>query len=185
MRLFVGIELDEQAGRALDQVQERLAAAGGGLRWSRPGDRHVTLQFLGKADVGQFTCLQAHLAEVREQPCPVRLSGLGFFVRAGVFWAGVERTPGLLELRHKIMAATRICGFTPEMRPYHPHITLARQRGRGFSVELRKLQQGVASGDFQMETEFLASEFLLYDSMPGAIGSRYEVRARLALRRSF
>lgn len=183
MRLFVGIALDERAGRALEQVRERLAGRGDGLRWSRAEDRHVTLQFLGKADEGQVSCLAVRLAEVPGGPVPVRIAGLGFFARAGVFWAGVERTGELLALQQRVVAATRGCGFVPEERDYHPHITLARQRGRGGAGDLRKLEKSVERGRFRLGEEFTAEEFLLYESIAGADGSRYEVRARFALRR--
>ncbi len=180
MRLFVGIALDERTTRALEQVRERLVAPG--LRWIRPEDRHLTLLFLGKADEGQVTCLAARLAEVQSQPCPIRIAGLGFFARTGVFWAGVQVTPELLALQQRVITATRGCGFVPEDRAYHPHITLVRQPGRGGAGLLRKLEKTVERGRFHLEEEFMAEEFLLYESFPGSGGSHYEVRMSFALR---
>jgi 2'-5' RNA ligase len=108
---------------------------------------------------------------------PVQLEGLGFFERSGVFFAGVHLSPELIALQRSVVAATSECGFKPEDRPYHPHITLARNRGREEGV--RNLKPRVSSAP--QFAGFTAREFLLYESFPNAQGSRYEVRARFAL----
>jgi 2'-5' RNA ligase len=94
-----------------------------------------------------------------------------------VFFAGVPLSPGLVALQKKVTAATSQCGFKPEDRPYHPHITLARNRGRENGVRVLKPRVGPAP-EF---AGFTASEFLLYESFPDSQGSRYEVRARFGL----
>jgi 2'-5' RNA ligase len=54
---------------------------------------------------------------------------LGFFDRAGIFFAGVSLTPELeANFRRASPLRLRQCGFIPETRPYHPHITLARTK---------------------------------------------------------
>jgi 2'-5' RNA ligase len=106
---------------------------------------------------------------------PVQLEGLGFF--EGVFFAGVRLSPELIALQGSVVAATSECGFKPEDRPYRPHITLARNRGREDGVRNLKPRVGPAP----QFARFMAREFLLYESFPNAQGSRYEVRARFAL----
>lgn len=181
MRLFIGMALAPEAAAELQQIRQRLAPAAGELRWSQPETWHVTLQFLGAASGEQFTCISRNLAAVHAARVPVHLAGLGFFDRAGVFWAGVERTPQLLALQQKVLAATRGCSFVPEDRAYNPHITLARAKGRAGARALAPLQQALQSKKLSIESKFLADEFLLYESFPGAEGSRYEVRARFPL----
>lgn len=188
MRLFVGIALDAGPLTALEQVRQRLATAGGDLRWPRPADQHITLQFLGECNGEQAACVTARLGEVRSQRVPVRIAGLGFFERAGVFWAGVEPAAELLALQQRVTAATRGCGFAAEARPYRPHITLARTRGRirgrapGRGVaQLAALKQAVERTRIRLAAEFVAEEFSLYESFPSPEGSRYEVRARFPL----
>lgn len=166
MRLFVGIALDHAAAAALREVGRSLAAASEGLRWSGREDWHVTLQFLGEANNEQAACLMRGLAAVRSEVVPVRIAGVGFFQRAGVFWAGVEPTPELLALEQRVRAATRNCGFVPEDREYRPHITLARNRGRG-GLALEPLRRRVERGGVRLAAEFVAGEFLLYESFPG------------------
>lgn len=181
MRLFIGIALSQDAAAALLAVRERFAAVSPDLRWSPPENWHVTLQFLGAAGEEQAGCLAEHLASLRAAPVPIRISGLGFFERAGVFWAGVELTPELLALQQHVTAATRRCGFVPEERAYSPHMTLARTPSRSGRRALGPLQAAVARSRIALRAEFMAEEFLLYESIPGARGSRYEVRARFPL----
>jgi RNA 2',3'-cyclic 3'-phosphodiesterase len=195
MRLFVGIALPEEAKASLLEVRERLgrfSSAESELRWSTPESWHVTLQFLGSASDKQAACVMENLAVLRAARVPVRIEGLGFFERAGVFWAGVALTPELLALQQKVVAATRGCGFVPEHRAYNPHITLARAKGRTGRLALAPLQKAVEEAHLGRErkdgahrgwvgTEFEAEDFVLYESLPGPEGSRYEVRGVYSL----
>lgn len=181
MRLFVGIALDAASVAALCGVRERLRPlAGDGLRWPDPAGWHVTLQFLGNASEEQKTCLVERLRALEAAVVPVRIEGLGFFARTGIFYAGIALTPELLALQQKVTAATRGCGFIPEARAYSPHITLAKAKGRNPRA-LAPLQRAVERGKVTLAAEFLADEFLLYESFPGPEGSRYEVRDRFGL----
>src|SRR5262249_33107974 len=46
---------------------------------------------------------------------------------ARVAWIGVDAGPALAALQADVSAAaSRAVGYTPESRPYNPHITLAR-----------------------------------------------------------
>lgn len=182
MRLFVGIALTPDAATALEQIRNQLAPkAGDSVRWPGPENWHVTLQFLGNTTEERAACVTNQLATIHANPVPVRLAELGFFPRVGVFHAGVDLSPELLSLQQRVTAATRPCGFIPEDRPYHPHITLARSKGRGGAQALAPLQKAVEQHRIRLAARFLAEEFLLYESFPGPEGSRYEARARFPL----
>ncbi len=179
MRLFVGISLADAVHGELAAVVARLRPRAGNLRWTAPESWHITLQFLGEVRPDKYECVAARLGEVRGAPVPVRLEALGTFDRAGIVHAGVEVTEELALLQQRVMASTAQCGFAPDTRPFHPHITLARSKGRqrGFRVDtFGSLLEGAPAF-----TPFVALEFLLYESFLGASGSRYEVRARFKL----
>jgi 2'-5' RNA ligase len=146
-----------------------------------PEGWHVTLQFLGAVADDRAACVYEQLRTVRAAPLPIRIEGVGFFERAGVFWAGVTLTPQLLALQQRVTAAMRNCGFIPEDRPYSPHITLARAKGRGGARALRSLKTAVENHAPDLASEFIAEEFLLYESFPVPEGSRYEIRAHFPL----
>jgi RNA 2',3'-cyclic 3'-phosphodiesterase len=176
MRLFVGIPLAAEVIEELSAVSMRLPSSGDGLRWSAAESWHITLQFLG--NTAEYECIVARLRELRSPPLQVQLEGLGFFERAGVFFAGVRLAPELEALQQRVTAATGPCGFVPETRPYHPHITLARSKSKGVTA-LRELK-----GRIHREprfSSFVAKEFVLYESVPGAKGSHYEARERFQL----
>jgi 2'-5' RNA ligase len=177
MRLFIGIPLAPAVVRELADLSDRLKSASDGLRWSAAEGWHITLQFLGQTSDDQYACVTAGLRQIRHAPFEIQLDPPGFFDRAGVFFAGVRLSPDLTTLQTAVLAATTPCGFVPEDRPYHPHITLARDK-RGPHA-LRRLKPRVPQN--AQFSPFLAKEFLLYQSFPGPAGSRYEVRDRFAL----
>jgi len=179
MRLFIGIPLAGAVARDLSAVSARLRSKDDGLRWSAPESWHVTLQFLGSTSPEQYRCIGESLRGLRSPPVPVQLESLGFFDRAGVFFAGVRLTPELTALQQQVLAATAPCGFPAEAREYHPHITLARSKGKEGRHGIQRLRN-----EIQRQPAFAAMdarEFLLYESFTEASGSRYEVRERFPL----
>lgn len=179
MRLFVGIPLAASVSEELSKLAARLRRKDDGLRWPAPESWHVTLQFLGSVDEQRYGCVVERLGEVRSAAVHVALEGVGVFDRAGIFFAGVKVSPELVALQQRVTAAMEGCGFVPEERPYHPHITLARSKGREGARVLRGLK-----GRVQREPKFggfVAEEFLLYESLPEPGGSRYVVRERFRL----
>ncbi len=177
MRLFVGIPLPQTVVTELNRFTQGLKSPGDELRWSDPAGWHITLQFLGNTTTEQYDCVCLRLREIQVKPFEIELEAPGFFERSGVFFTGVRLSPELGNLQQRISAATEPCGFAPEERAYHPHITLARSRGGGKSLTILKERVG-SDPDF---TRFMAREFAIYESFPGPSGSRFEVRARFSL----
>jgi RNA 2',3'-cyclic 3'-phosphodiesterase len=176
MRLFIGIPLTGTVERELSAVSVRLRSSNDGLRWSAPESWHVTLQFLGSTSPEQCRCVADSLRLIHSPPVPIQLESLGFFDRAGVFFAGVRLTPELTTLQQRVIAATAPCGFPSEERDYHPHITLARSKGKEGRHGIQRLK-----GETHRQPAFSAidaREFLLYESFTRPSGSQYEVRER-------
>jgi 2'-5' RNA ligase len=177
MRLFVGIPLAVAVRGELAALAARLKSRDDGLRWTAPESWHITLEFLGNTGAEQYECVAARLGELHLSSVPIALERLEFFARAGILIVAVRPAPQLLLLQQQVSAAAGLCGFTPEARPYQPHITLARSKGKGRELtELKaKIQRQPAF------TSYLAEEFLLYESFLGLAGSRYEIRQRFPL----
>jgi 2'-5' RNA ligase len=179
MRLFVGIPLADIVVCELAALVSRFRSNTDRLRWTEPESWHITLQFLGNAMPEQADCLKARLAEIRSVPVTVQLGKLGFFDRAGVFFADVIPAPALIALQEHVVMSTSTCGFVAETRPFHPHITLARAKNQEREVQLRELRKQILSQP--TFSGFKAGEFLLYESHLSAEGARYEVRGRFPL----
>ncbi len=179
MRLFVGIPLTPSVTRALQERTAYLRVGQEDLRWTAPESWHITLQFLGEATDDRCACVLAELRKIDAQPVRIALGGLLCFERVGVVAAGVELTASLSALQRSVVLATSRCGFVPESRPYAPHITLARAR-RGSRLRAHgELQQALRAP--HRLPAFEAREFLLYESLLGGAGARYQVRGHFAL----
>jgi RNA 2',3'-cyclic 3'-phosphodiesterase len=172
-RLFVGIAIAPEAADELRRIVAALKPQLGNLRWSDPEGWHITLQFLGMTDDEREGCIREQLRQLRAEPVPVRIEGIGAFARAGVLYAGVAESWGLSRLQRRVTAATASCGVAAEERAYHPHITLARGREEN---ALRSYQR-------QRVGQFAADSFQLYESVTGREGARYLVVERFGLGR--
>ena len=136
---------------------------------------HLTLVFLGEVAEQRVHAIVTTLADVDTTPFAVKITGLGGFERAGVLFAEVEPVPRLLRLQAQIAERMTGSGFTLELRPYHPHITLARFR----SPVLLKREAMLPS---ELKRSFRFEAVNLYRSRPAATGAVYEVIAQLGIR---
>ena len=122
-KLFIAIALPPAVTAELAVVQPPRAA---GVRLVREGQMHLTLHYLGPANLaGVATALE----EVAVASFPLVIEGVGQFPSAGgavTLWAGVRDSPELHGLHAAVAAALAPLGFRPEARPYAPHVTLAR-----------------------------------------------------------
>lgn len=181
MRLFLGIPLPPAAAAQLSRISLRYQSPNDNLRWYPPESWHVTLQFLGSVSPEQHSSILLAMHSLRHPPVLIALETLGFFDRVGVFFAQVTLTPELLSLQQRVTAAILPCGFQPDTRPYHPHITLARSKGRTGARSLRTLRSQLDSRPYRPSVDFTATEFVLYQSIPTPSGSRYEILDRFRL----
>lgn len=180
MRLFVGIPLAAPIIDELSTLTTRLQSNADGLRWTTPESWHITLQFLGNTSQQQYECVVERLRGLRSRPVAIPLQEPGFLDRAGIFFIGVRPVSALLLLQQQVAAATDSCGFAPEHRSYHPHITLARRKGKSGAGGLHTLRARLHRPP--SFTSFIAEEFVLYESIARAAGSEYVVRQQFPLR---
>lgn len=95
------------------------------MRWQPPERWHVTLAFLGEADLDAVAQVLATVA-IPDQPVRVRLVGAGTFRSrgGGVLWVGVHGD------HLAALAATIRAAVLPDVdEPFRGHVTLARWRG--------------------------------------------------------
>jgi 2'-5' RNA ligase len=127
-RLFIGLELPSNTRAMLAALDPRIR----GLRWLPVDQLHLTMSFLGQVEPEQEETLRTALARVRVPPFFLPIHGVGAFggERPTIVWAGVGKGhPHLFALHKHIQDALLQSGFEPDLRPFHPHITLARAKG--------------------------------------------------------
>ena len=166
----------------MERLSLRLRGVNDGLRWSSPEQWHITLAFLGSVESAGESVLLRELRRIRLPPAALAIDGLGLFERVGILYAAVEVMPALAELQRATAEAVRASGLALEDRPYRPHVTLARSKGRAGMQTLKRLRPMLEQQ--RPCARWTATEFLLYESQPSPGGSQYLVRARFALAES-
>lgn len=84
LRCFVGLPLPESWQAGLARVTVRLSAAlASPVRWTRPGNWHLTLKFLGDVEEACVPDLVRALSAVAFAPFALRPGRAGFFPPLG------------------------------------------------------------------------------------------------------
>lgn len=136
MRLFVALDLDDDARRAIAALQHRVVKALGTERSVKtvdPAHMHLTLAFLGEiAEPAVPAILDTFSANIDVRPFAANFTGLGVFPSRGaprVLWLGLdEGTAEIVEVQREVAGRLDRAGVVLERRPFHPHLTLARWR---------------------------------------------------------
>ena len=127
-RLFVSIELPESITKSLAKLDPDVR----GVRWLEPRQMHLTLAFLGNVRTEIQEALSEKLRAISWKSFFLPLVGLGTFPTKGwpkIIWIGVGTGhPHLFQLHKRVQEALLAVGFEPDLRSFHPHITLARCR---------------------------------------------------------
>lgn len=169
LRLFVAIELPEFVKESLGRLRTPLP----GFHWTDDDKFHLTVKFVGEVDAGLLEPIRAALAPLRTEPFVLPVAGVGAFPQRGrpqVVWAGVERGhPRLFALQHRVENALYAIGIEPDLRLYHPHLTLARtsQAAEGAVRHFVKLHRGYEGPAFRV------NGFSLLSSHPSSAGHWY------------
>ncbi len=176
IRSFIAIDLSDTVRRQLESLVQDLRKCGARVGWVRTEGIHLTLRFLGNVEPESIEEIKPALAGIASQTAPVHIEpgGCGAFPTIKsprVIWVGLRGQIGpLAGLARRVEAAMVSLGFKPEDRPFKPHLTLGRVKGR---LGLQNLQQILlANRDFTAEP-FDAVEVVLYKSELRPDGARY------------
>ncbi len=139
IRCFVAVEIPRAIQNLLLAIQQQLheepQIAGGKPSWTKSGNFHLTLKFLGDIQteaVGEVsTALQA--ATATQAPFQIEFGGIGAFPNMShprVVWVGIKSgATAVARLAASINRQLNYLGYSSENR-FHPHLTLARLRNR-------------------------------------------------------
>lgn len=178
MRLFIGIGVPPGVSELLTRAARNLILsaenADARIRWTRPENMHVTLSFLGSVEPSRLEEIQQALARLHASHLHIEFNGAGVFAHASTLYAEVKHSSALLSLAEQVFQAMEHCGFRREQRPYTPHVTLARSKGR---IRLRSRE----ATDPAFRQQFEARECSLYESFTRPEGSHYQVLQTIPL----
>ena len=142
------------------------------FRWQDEEQLHVTLRFVGEVDRHVASDLADALGRVRAPRFSVRIKGVGSFDQrnSGALWAGLEPKEQLAALAAKIERTCQHVGLEPERRAFHPHVTLARWKGRRTRelADFLDRRRGLVSEPWEVH------HFTLFESRLSRHGAHYE-----------
>src|SRR5438270_6780393 len=140
---------------------------------------HLTLRFVGEVERPIANDLAASLARIRAEPFELRIAGVGRFEQrsGGALWASVDPKAPVAALAAKVERVCQENGLEPERRAFHPHITLARWKGRRSRAvhDFFERNGGLSSDPFEV------AELTLFESHLSRHGAHYQEVARYPL----
>lgn len=176
MRLFAALPLPPSVESRLSALRLRLATPRDGLRWTTPEQWHITLRFFGDLEAAHLLPLIAEVETFRHPQPLLRMASLGLFPSKGILYAAIEPSDELTAF-HTAFAAHVAPWLAPASSlPFHPHITLARSKGRAGSKALQQMAKS-ALPPFGTVLQWLAGPVHLYESVLGPQGAAYDTLA--------
>ena len=181
-RVFCAIELPHDIRARVVEHIAKLRAASPATRatWARDEGLHITLKFVGEIEPDKVpsVCAAAERASQQVEPFSLVLDSTGTFPSRGtprVLWIGAQDLSGnLAKLQQNFEDECASAGFARNDRPFHPHLTIARQRApQGTRTP------AVLPRETHFESaEFAVSELVVIRSELGHAGARYTAISR-------
>lgn len=142
MRLFIALPLSEKITDYIKDLQDKLPDA----KMTLNRHFHLTLQFLGDADINQAQAVMKELKKITFNKFPIKLTRPGVFKdKRGyirIVWLGMEYPEELKILQTDVEDLMKPLGFIPD-KPFSPHLTLARVKfadDKIFEEKLNKIK---------------------------------------------
>lgn len=133
IRTFVAIPANGLSSLENWVEQMRLKSFFQDIRWTNPGDWHITLHFIGNVEEQLLPHLSASLSSsLQLHPLGIaKVKGAGYFGRPGhprVLWAGVQESAWLTKLYQLVQEGIEEAGLPPAAKSFTPHLTLGRNK---------------------------------------------------------
>jgi len=159
-RLFVAIDLPESTRQLLAALDPHVR----GVRWTDQAQIHLTLGFFGDVTDETDLVLREKLSAIEFGAFFLPIVGVGTFSAKGavkIIWIGVGKAhPHLFQIYKRVQEAALAAGLEPELRPWHPHITIARCK----DVSAQSLRKFLQSNDGFDAGMIHVEDFHLYSS---------------------
>jgi 2'-5' RNA ligase len=178
LRSFIGIGLPRECRRAIAGAISPLGAKGLPVSWIPERNLHLTLKFLGEIPPGRIDEVAGLMAGAAREipPFEFRVEEGGGFpsLRAPrVLWIGIREPLELVGKLHQNMEdALSGAGFPRDERPFHPHVTVGRVKGKvapGWGEKYASVVLGTTFGTVY------ATSYRLYESRLSPSGANYTV----------
>jgi len=135
IRCFAAIEIPEKIQALLVDVQKAFRPKIERASWTKHGNFHLTLKFLGEVENRNVDEIGAALQRIAisQNPFSIEIGGIGAFPnleRPRVLWVGLKQgAVPTKKLANAISLELAELGYPKDTR-FHPHFTLARFKNR-------------------------------------------------------
>jgi 2'-5' RNA ligase len=175
IRSFIAIPISAPIKASVAAIQDRLKPSLPDIRWTKPESLHLTLHFFGDIDEESLEKAASVMVSIESlfSPFSMTLSGVGAFPspnRSRVLWLGVK-CKEISALHSALIGRLTECGFSIDKRPFTPHLTLGRIRGR--DQDLRHI---LSPGENTVAGEMTVNGLTLFESRLLPTGAEHRPR---------
>jgi len=183
IRIFFAIDMSASVRDTLGQFigQLKKTAKSNSIRWSKPENLHITLQFMQEVRSEHLTgivrCVKEELKAMSSKPS-FRFGATHFFpsaYRPRVIVLDILPQEPLAELSRHIGRGITAMQYDIENRPFRAHLTLGRIKHPDMNLDF------VSKIKLPEMNEIAIEEVVLFRSEPQENGSHYTELERIAL----
>jgi 2'-5' RNA ligase len=185
IRTFIAVELPQEIQGKLGQFQSDFKESVPDVRWTKYGNIHLTLKFLGDVPLSKIDKIGEALRKVaaRFPSFTMSLAGIGAFPNSRkprVIWVGVKKgADELKDIARAIESFMKRLGFPPEKRRFSPHLTVGRIRHLKNPVAMAEALDKSEVGELG---EFTVKRISLIKSQLDPAGSIYTTLTEASLK---
>lgn len=176
-RIFIAIDISDEARSSISEYIGGLKSRfHDGVRWEHTDKLHLTVKFIGQADIETVNKLDAGLSKIglSHSAFDLTLNGTGAFPsakNARVLWLGIVQSSTLKSLHSAIEDICFAAGIPREKRAFSPHLTIARIKDYHRTTELAREHLSSTFGPISLRVP----RIVLYESKLLPSGSVYYV----------
>lgn len=139
MRIFYGIEIGDEIKNSIYNKLSEYIYNNRDIKWVEKQNLHLTLQFIGEVSDKILEDIKSASKQISFNSFDISLKTIGGFPyldKPRVVWVGMPEVPkSLFNLQKDIKTLCLRCtedekDIKIDTKPYHPHITIARVKGR-------------------------------------------------------
>lgn len=186
MRTFIAIKINPQG--LLPEIFQSLKKelANESIRWVDEHDLHLTVKFIGETTEEQVLQIINNIARYtsKAQPFSLTFEGLGMFMSnkmPRVLFINISTKENLKKLAADIDNELLTYGIEKEMRPFNPHLTLARIK---YLRDRNSFYQLVQKYNYKISESVAVNEIIFYQSILKPAGPFYKELAVFPLQSS-
>ena len=153
MRLFIAVNFPEDVKDALCADVSALRDASVTGNFSRRENLHLTLAFLGETHPRRVMDIRRIMDGLGGKASNAAITGFGSFGRGGerILWRGLKLDPSVRAMRDSLISGLKDAGFTPDDKPFKPHITVARRAGLPPEFSEKGFASGLSDIPFRID----------------------------------